>query len=102
MNTFDAYSTLNSSPWTAESFGGNPEKARACREYVWHAIAVSSFYGLASAAIGESVGDLLTNDDRRDAMRQRAYAASRPMTWRRTGDRYLAVFGEVQGRWASP
>ena len=55
-----------------------------------------------SAAIGESVGDLLTNDDRRDAMRQRAYAASRPMTWRRTGDRYLAVFGEVQGRWASP
>lgn len=27
------YSTLNSSPWTAESFGADPEKARSCLYY---------------------------------------------------------------------
>ena len=36
--------------------------------------------------------DLLTNDIRRNAMRKRAYAASRSMTWAETAKRYLAVF----------
>ena len=35
---------------------------------------------------------LLTNDVRRHAMRKRAYAASRSMTWAQTAKRYLAVF----------
>lgn len=53
-NALDAYSALNSSPWTAESFGGDPDKAKACKEYVWHAVAVTSFYGLAAGIIAAS------------------------------------------------
>lgn len=30
----NAYSSINSSPWTAESFGGDPEKAESCKSYV--------------------------------------------------------------------
>jgi hypothetical protein len=53
-NAMDVYSALNSSPWTAESFGGDPDKAKACREYVHHAMAITAFYALAGAWIGHS------------------------------------------------
>jgi hypothetical protein len=43
-------------------------------------------------AIGREVSGLLTDDVRRLAMRKRAYAASRSMTWSGTAKRYLAVF----------
>ena len=43
-------------------------------------------------AIGAEIGDLLTDDARRDAMRRRAYAGSRSMTWPRTAQSYLGVF----------
>lgn len=49
MTTLDAYSTLNSSPWTSENFGADPNKAKSCREYVRHAIVFSSIYAIASA-----------------------------------------------------
>ncbi len=42
-------------------------------------------------AIGAGVAGLLTDDSSRNAMRERAYAASRPMTWAPTATRYLAV-----------
>jgi glycosyltransferase involved in cell wall biosynthesis len=45
-----------------------------------------------SAAIGKEIGDLLTDDVRREAMRRRAYASSRSMTWARTGQQYLEAF----------
>lgn len=65
MTTLDAYSTLNSSPWTAENFGADPEKAKSCREYVTHAIIFSVAYAVASAAIAGSlwplVGSVITN-----------------------------------------
>jgi hypothetical protein len=51
LMTLDAYSTLNSSPWTAENFGADPDKAASCREYVRHAIIVSSAFAVASAFI---------------------------------------------------
>lgn len=54
LMTLDAYSTLNSSPWTAENFGADPEKAASCREYVRHAILVSSAFAVASAFIAGS------------------------------------------------
>lgn len=50
----DVTSAVNSSPWTAESFGGDPNKANACREYVLHAITLSAFYGLSSSLIAGS------------------------------------------------
>ena len=43
-------------------------------------------------AIGREIAGLLTDDVRRHAMRKRAYAASRSMTWAQTAKRYLAVF----------
>jgi hypothetical protein len=51
MNTLDAYSTLNSSPWTAESFGADERRAKALKEYVGHAVGYSMFYALAAACI---------------------------------------------------
>ncbi len=45
-----------------------------------------------SAAIGSEIAGLLTDDPRRQAMRKRAYAGSRSMTWERTAERYLAAF----------
>lgn len=49
-----------------------------------------------SKAIGAQIAALLTNDVRRHAMRKRAYAASRSMTWARTGKRYLTIFESVR------
>src|SRR5437879_10774787 len=48
-------------------------------------------FGSATAMSTEIAG-LLTDDVRRDAMRERAYAASRSMTWEQTAKRYLASF----------
>ena len=39
--TMQAYGTLNSSPWTAESFGADDRRAAALREYVAHAVVFS-------------------------------------------------------------
>lgn len=64
-NALDVYSALNSSPWTAENFGADPEKAKSCREYVTHSIVVTSFFGITSSIIAESwwpvIGTLLAN-----------------------------------------
>ena len=43
-----------------------------------------------AAAIGSEIAGLLTDDARRQAMRKRAYASSRSMTWERTAERYIA------------
>jgi glycosyltransferase involved in cell wall biosynthesis len=43
-------------------------------------------------AIGAEIVALLTNDVRRHAMRERAYAASRSMTWPEIAKRYLTAF----------
>jgi glycosyltransferase involved in cell wall biosynthesis len=42
--------------------------------------------------IGTEIAGLLTDDGRRQAMREQAYASSRSMTWERTAERYLGVF----------
>lgn len=54
MTTLDAYSTLNSSPWTAESFGGDPDKLASLKEYVAHAVVFSLAYAGISAWIARS------------------------------------------------
>lgn len=47
-----------------------------------------------SPAVAEAVAGLLSDPVRRLAMRRRAYEASRPMTWARTAEHYLATFEE--------
>ncbi|ODT18430.1 MAG: glycosyl transferase family 1 [Kaistia sp. SCN 65-12] len=49
-----------------------------------------------AAATGEAISELLTDEPRRAAMRKRAYASSRAMTWQSTAERYLAVFDAVR------
>jgi len=69
MNTLDAYSTLNSSPWTAESFGADERRAAALREYVAHAVVYSMLYAVAASVIARGkmatgailVGAVVTN-----------------------------------------
>jgi hypothetical protein len=53
-NALDACSTLNSSPWTAESFGGDPVKAASCREYLYHAMGITIAYGVAASFIAKN------------------------------------------------
>jgi glycosyltransferase involved in cell wall biosynthesis len=53
-----------------------------------------------AAAIGNEIAELLTDHPRRHAMRKRAYATSRTMTWQRTAERYMAAFESArQGHW---
>jgi hypothetical protein len=69
MNTLDAYSTLNSSPWTAESFGADERRANALKEYVAHAVVYSMSYSAAAAFIARGkaatwsimLGSIVTN-----------------------------------------
>src|SRR5580692_2167356 len=49
-----------------------------------------------STAVGIEIARLLTDDVRRQAMRERAYASSRSMTWQQTAVRYLAVFDHAR------
>ncbi|MCS3496313.1 glycosyltransferase involved in cell wall biosynthesis [Bradyrhizobium japonicum] len=49
---------------------------------------------------GRTIAELLTDKPRRQAMREQAYAASRPMTWERTAERYMATFANGrQSHW---
>jgi hypothetical protein len=49
--TMQAYGTLNSSPWTAESFGADDRRAKALREYVAHAVVFSMATGAIAAYV---------------------------------------------------
>jgi hypothetical protein len=59
MFTLDAYSTFESSPWTAENFGADAAKVASAREYLWHAVGFSMVYAFASAIIAKSWWPLL-------------------------------------------
>lgn len=65
MMTLDAYSTLESSPWTAENFGADPNKAKSCKEYLTHAVVYSMGYAIVSAYLAKSfwpiVGAVVSN-----------------------------------------
>lgn len=65
MTVFDTYSTLNSSPWTAENVGADPEKVASLKEYVTHAAVFSTGICLVSASVARSSvpvwGALLAN-----------------------------------------
>jgi glycosyltransferase involved in cell wall biosynthesis len=45
-----------------------------------------------SGAVGHEIAALLTDDERRQRLCREAYAFSRPMTWPRTGERYMSEF----------
>jgi glycosyltransferase involved in cell wall biosynthesis len=47
-------------------------------------------------ATGNAIAGLLADDGKRNAMRLRAYAASRSMTWEHVAERYLGVLEDAQ------
>lgn len=49
-----------------------------------------------AAAIGKEIAGLLSDDARRDQMRERAYSSSRSMTWECTAASYVAVFQSLR------
>lgn len=53
-NAYDAYSAVNSSPWTAETVGGDEKKAQSMREYVYHAVIITAVYALGGAVIAKN------------------------------------------------
>jgi hypothetical protein len=57
-NAIDVFSATNSSPWTAENFGGDPEKVASLREYVAHAIALTAITNIIGAGVARSVWPL--------------------------------------------
>lgn len=46
--SFNIFSAMNSSPWTAQNFGADDEKARSCKQYV--VISVLANTGLGGGA----------------------------------------------------
>lgn len=56
---FNVYGALNSSPWTAENFGADPEKAKSCRQYVLQADAVNLALGIGTSLISGSAWPLI-------------------------------------------
>ncbi len=55
---FDAMSTINSSPWTQETFV-SPETAAAAREYVMQAVGVSLTLSVSAAYLSHNVWPLV-------------------------------------------
>ncbi len=51
--TMQAYGTLNSSPWTAESFGADDRRAKALQEYVTHAVTFSMATAIIAAWVAQ-------------------------------------------------
>lgn len=58
-NAIDVFSATNSSPWTAENFGGDEEKVSSLREYVFHAIVLTGVTNGVAAFLARSVWPLL-------------------------------------------
>lgn len=56
---FNVYGAMNSSPWTAENFGADAEKAASCRRYVLQADVVNIALGIGTSIIAESPAPLL-------------------------------------------
>ena len=56
---YDTMSTLNSSPWTHETFGGNPGKAESAQRYVRMAMLRSTGLALITSWLMNSITPLL-------------------------------------------
>jgi glycosyltransferase involved in cell wall biosynthesis len=51
-----------------------------------------------TTATGNEIAELLTDEPRRQAMRKRAYAVGRTMTWERAAERYMLAFENARQR----
>lgn len=58
-NALDVFSATNSSPWTAENFGGDEDKVASLREYVIHAMALTAVTNIVGAFLARSLWPLI-------------------------------------------
>src|SRR6516162_10581117 len=58
-NAMDVFSAVNSSPWTAENFGGDQLKNESVREYVWHGVGLTVFYIVGASVLAKSAWPLI-------------------------------------------
>jgi hypothetical protein len=49
--SFNIFSAMNSSPWTAENFGADEEKAKSCRKYVAISLAANESLGVGASLL---------------------------------------------------
>jgi hypothetical protein len=52
--SFNIFSALTSSPWTAENFGADEQKAKSTKEYVIIAVVANEGLGLGASILGET------------------------------------------------
>jgi hypothetical protein len=57
--SFNIFSAMNSSPWTAENFGADERKAKSCREYVMISAVANTALGAGASMLGGSVWPLI-------------------------------------------
>lgn len=58
-DSFNVVSALNSSPWTAETFGKEPDKAKSAQRYVYHAIIIDLALGAGASLIAQHPAPLI-------------------------------------------
>ena len=56
---FEIMSALNSSPWTAQNFGADKEKAKSCWSYTLQAAGINALMGLGASILTETWWPLL-------------------------------------------
>jgi hypothetical protein len=63
--SFNIFSAMNSSPWTAENFGADEQKAKSCKEYIVWACVANAGLGVGASMLAASwwplVGVMLVN-----------------------------------------
>lgn len=52
--SFNIFSAMNSSPWTAENFGADEKKAKSCKEYVMWASVANTGLGVGASMLAKS------------------------------------------------
>lgn len=57
--SFNIFSAMNSSPWTAENFGADEQKAKSCKEYVMWSVVANEALGLGASALARSLWPLI-------------------------------------------
>lgn len=52
--SFNIFSAMNSSPWTAENFGADESKAKSAKEYVIISVGANTALGLGASALAKT------------------------------------------------
>lgn len=56
---FEVFSAHCSSPWTSETFGGDPKKAQSTMKYVWRSIAITEVLGVGGVLLANNLMPLV-------------------------------------------